>query len=73
MKKKQKNLIGENQRTVLQPVRFSDDGEKSRAILIPEEDSLNELATKVNAIIQNMIDNGVIEYFTLKHSGGIVG
>ncbi len=45
MKRKQKNVIGENQRTVLQPVRFSDAGEKSSAILVPEEDSMNELTS----------------------------
>ncbi|MBQ9790044.1 MAG: signal peptidase I [Clostridia bacterium] len=48
MKKKQKNLIGENERTVLQPVLFSDDGEKSRGILIPETDTLDELASYKN-------------------------
>ncbi|MBR2988511.1 MAG: transporter substrate-binding domain-containing protein [Clostridia bacterium] len=31
-----------------------------------------ELANKVNEILQKMIDNGVIDYFTLKHSGGIL-
>ena len=30
-----------------------------------------ELVEKVNAILQTMIDNGVIDYLTLKHSGGI--
>ena len=32
-----------------------------------------ELVEKVNAVLQVMIDNGVIDYYTLKHSGGILG
>ena len=31
-----------------------------------------ELVEKVNAILSTMVENGVINYFTLKHSGGIV-
>ena len=30
-----------------------------------------ELVEKVNKVLQTMIDNGVINYFTIKHSGGI--
>lgn len=30
-----------------------------------------ELVTSVNKILQYMIDNGVIDFYTLKHSGGI--
>lgn len=48
MAKRQKKFIGENERTVLQPVLFSDDGEKSRAILIPETDTLDELSSYKN-------------------------
>lgn len=32
-----------------------------------------ELVAKVNKILKVMQDNGVIDYFTIKHSGGIVG
>ncbi len=31
------------------------------------------LKTKIDKALQSMIDNGVITYFTIKHSGGIVG
>lgn len=31
-----------------------------------------DLVNQVNAVLQAMIDNGVIDYFTIKHSGGIV-
>ncbi len=31
-----------------------------------------ELVEKANAILSTMVENGVINYFTLKHSGGIV-
>ncbi len=31
-----------------------------------------ELVAKVNKVLSVMIDNGVIDFFTLKHSGGIV-
>jgi len=48
MNKKRKKVVGENQRTVLQPVLFSDAGEKSRGILIPESDTLDELASYNN-------------------------
>ena len=32
-----------------------------------------ELVEKVNAVLDTMIANGVINFYTLKHSGGIVG
>ncbi len=32
-----------------------------------------ELVAKVNAVLDTMIANGVINFYTLKHSGGIVG
>ncbi len=31
------------------------------------------LKTKIDKALQSMIDNGVITYFTIKHSGGIIG
>ena len=31
------------------------------------------LVEEVNKVLKSMIDNGVINYYTLKHSGGIVG
>ena len=30
------------------------------------------LVEEVNAVLQTMIESGVIDYFTIKHSGGIV-
>ncbi|MBO5328506.1 MAG: transporter substrate-binding domain-containing protein [Clostridia bacterium] len=32
-----------------------------------------ELVAKVNKVLEKLIENGVIDYFTVKHSGGIVG
>ena len=48
MAKKKNSVVFENDRTVLQPVLFSDSGEKSRAILIPENDNLDEMASYKN-------------------------
>lgn len=48
MAKKKKDIVFENDRTVLQPVLFSDSGEKSRAILIPENDNLDEMSSYKN-------------------------
>ncbi len=31
-----------------------------------------ELLSKVNKVLESLISNGVIDYFTLKHSGGII-
>lgn len=31
------------------------------------------LRDKVNAVLETMIENGVIDFYTLKHSGGIIG
>ena len=45
MARKIKKVTIENQRTVLQPVSFSDAGEKSQAILLPDIDNINELAS----------------------------
>ena len=48
MKRRKKNVVFENDRTVLQPVLFSDAGEKSRAILVPQIDNLDELSSYKN-------------------------
>lgn len=48
MAKDKRRVKIENDRTVLQPVQFFDDGEKSRAILIPEVDNLDEMASYKN-------------------------
>lgn len=42
MGRDKKKIIIENQRTVLQPVLFSEDGEQESAILTPEIDTLDE-------------------------------
>lgn len=42
---KKKQIIAENERTVLQPVQFVDAGAKSEALLIPEIDKLNEMSS----------------------------
>ena len=42
---RKKNIVFENDRTVLQPVQFSMSGEKEKAILVPEIDNLDELSS----------------------------
>jgi len=45
MAKSKKKVVIENERTVLQPVLFSDAGEKSQAILLPDVDNLDEITS----------------------------
>jgi len=45
MKNKKRKIVGENDRTVLQPVLFGDENEKERGILSPEIDTMDELVS----------------------------
>ncbi len=49
---------------------FELDAEPESYVLYFNQEA-TELVTEVNKVLQAMIDNGVINYYTLKHSGGI--
>lgn len=51
---------------------FEIDAEPESYVLYFNKEA-TDLVEKVNTVLQKMIDSGAIEYFTLKHSGGIIG
>ena len=66
-----KTISGNNSKLACWKIDAEDAEMESYVLYFNKE--ATELVASVNKILKVMQDNGVIDYFTIKHSGGIVG